>query len=430
MVDAASNSRLRRVLRDLFWVLLGVVLSAAVSMTIVWYKDRRIRNREPEAILDQADTERRRLTEGELAAAVVDYKSVLGLIETNRSLDHATKQRLKVRALSGISRTYSDWATLRHWRGLSRRDNPEIAKHYAEQALAIAPNEAQARVAEAYAYEAFGEPSALNNDSADSAAVPEKLTAKDKVNKLVPQGINNLDSRYLAWLASKKTNSFPSELRPEEVSDVRILVDVGLHFAKRAEKQSEKRMDIDAGEHCLAFAAHFGPNNPVVLFTKGYLSAAKENLAEAQDYYEEALRQEPEFPRARNNLGFTYAAKRDYLNAQNQFDAAAQTVGAPAASVRTWLYNLASASLEVGDYERACDSWKKASAIPEQNNDPREFLGLAMCDYTKGNKISAIANFRLAVKANKQPIDVSWFKERRAGPKELEIANALIQMAK
>jgi tetratricopeptide (TPR) repeat protein len=386
------------------------------------HQEREQRRRAPIEVLNRADDERRRLTENELNSAVEKYKSLLPVIDDPEfPLDQTSKLRMYV----GLSRAYSDLAMVRYWRGLSTADYPEQAQSYASKAVSDAPEAPDSLIALAYAY-----------DAAELGKA--KSATKAKVIAILNKGINTPEVQYLAYNceANEEAKSFLDKVHAQDVSDLRILIDLVIDFGKSASTHpTEKEKYISRSEEFLERAVYINRENPLVLFSHGYLSAIKGNYIEARDYYLQAVAHEPEFPRARNNLGFTYAADRDYLNAKKQFGAACQTASLPNRSLRRCFLNLASASLETGNNDEACRAWKRVSEIPDANQDPETFIGLAMCHYvTNEEKKVAISDFCRAVKLGKEQnldlLNASWFEQQKAGPKELEIAKALVQRAK
>jgi Flp pilus assembly protein TadD len=421
------SSKVGTTLKILLWFA-GPVLGAVLGVLGNRYytdPDRRAREEQerrriaPVELLDRADDERRRLTENDLASAVDKYKSLLPVID---DAQFPLNQANKLRVYLGLSRAYADWATLKFWRGLSTGDFPEKAQSYALKAVATPPETPESLIALAFAYDA-------------AEAGKEKSATKAKVIEILNKGINNLEVQYLAanCEANEEAKSFLDKLQAENVSDLRILVDVVLDFAKLATAHpTEKEIYIKRGEEFLARAVHVNRDNPMVLFAQGYLSATKENYIEARDYYLKAVALEPEFPRARNNLGFTYAADRDYINAKKQFGAACQALGLPNTSRRRYLLNFAAASLETGNSDEACWAWRQVSEVPGANENPETFVGLAMCENLSQRKNEARAYFCHAVQLGKASnldlANISWFNQHNAGPKELEVAKALIQI--
>jgi Tfp pilus assembly protein PilF len=407
--------------RKLLWALIGALIGSGVTLAVTnpiiravqAYKDK---HRAPQAILEQAREERAQLAEATLSNAESKYTSLL---------DQAAD--LKAQALSGLSRTYSELALIKYWRGASRSDYPEKAESFALQAFRLAPQASDTGIALAYAY-----------DSTE-ALQPEESATHKKVLELLTNGINNLDTQYLNWTSgAPEAKSFPDDLRPRDISDLRILIDVGLHFAKLADDDrdlSKQQLYISRAQQFLTRAGEINHDNSLVLFTQGYLSAIKGNLVEARDYYVKALEREPEFPRARNNLGYVYAAQKDFKNASEQFQSAVLAITAPARSRHRYLFNLGFAHLELGDPDASRD-WEQAFALPgADTDDPWHFYMLAVHDYINGQKAQASEHFRTAIQlGSKQGIDlkdVSTFeKKQKAGPKELQIDKDLIQMTK
>lgn len=428
MSQNLSNRRWRDILLKVARYVIGPLVGFALGLAFYYWKEHqttiKVQREAPEIELRQAERDRRGLTEVDLASAVKRYEDILHDLDKNTSLDAEMKRRYQGQTFSGLGRSYADWTMRRDLLGLSRSDYPERARSNALEGFRIAPDLPETGIALAYAYDS------VESESSDKAAT------RAKVNELLATGIDSLDLQYIAWSsgASNGAETFPKDHRAAEISELRILVDVGLASAMRADQvtSTEKQMYLERGSEYVDRAAQLAPDNAIVLFARGRLSAAKDNKIQARDFYQKAVDREPEFPRARNNLGFTYAWDGDYKNAKNQFQASVQGVGAPitSRSLRTRLDNFAYACLELVENTNACQAWKQASEIPGAEEAARTFIGLAMCDYTSGKKDAALTNFRRAVQLNKKPIDISYFEQEKAGPKELEIARALIQMAK
>jgi Tfp pilus assembly protein PilF len=424
-----TEKRRQRFRKVLLW-LAGTVLSTLLGVVVTTYymdpsrqraAEQERRRQAPVETLDSAVKDRQRLTEATLASAIDKYKSLLPLVD---DAQYPLSQTNKVRLYSGLSRAYADLATLRSWRGLSTGDFTERAQSFASKAIDTAPEAPESLIASAYSY-----------DAAEIGKV--KYATKAKVLEILKKGINTLEVQYLAKTceANDEAKSFLDNLHPDDVSDLRILIDAAIDFGKLAKAHpTEKQKYIKRGEEFLERAAQVHADNPMVRFAQGYLSAIKENYIEARDYYLKAVELEPQFPKARNNLGFTYAADRDYLNAKKQFGAACQADSLPNTSLHRCLINLASASLESGSNDEACQAWKRASEIPDANQNAETFLGLAMCDYVREQKNAASSNFCQAVEVGKQHdqdlLDLAWFEKQNAGTRELGMAKALLQMNK
>lgn len=79
---------------------------------------------------------------------------------------------------------------------------------------------------------------------------------------------------------------------------MRVLIDVGMDFAVRGDRQSAKERENSikrASDFCDR-AAMLAPENALALFCRGYISAVKGNLGESRDFFKKALDREPEFP--------------------------------------------------------------------------------------------------------------------------------------
>lgn len=129
-------------------------------------------------------------------------------------------------------------------------------------------------------------------------------------------------------------------------------------------------------------------------------------------------------------MGFAYAGVGDYQNARTEFEAAAVTPGAPLKSKALWLHNLGETYLELGNNDKACETWQQASQLPHVSKTFRTQWGLALCAYAKGDLETARQDYHQAAKLGaEQKVDlrkISTFQRWNAGPKELEIAKALV----
>lgn len=413
--------------------LLGVGLTIGYEKLRDWRHQTEIERNAPQTNLDQAADKRRLLTESNLEIAAKDLETLEKSLDHNQSLDAASKLRFRALTYAEEARTFADWARLRNQRGLSWGDYPQKAQYYALQAVTIRPDLRDAQISLAYA---------LNAVEADQPSMP---ATKNQVQELLKGKVDD-DVRYLAWQSDaggEESRSFPEKATAEGISNLLILLPLGMHFARLAQtlEGDKKQVALNRAEEFLAKASRIAPDNAVVLFSRGFAAAVGERTAEAQEYYRKAVDQEPAFPRARNNWGYTFAARGQYAQAKDQFQAAVEAaVGAPTAGLATWFDNLGYASLEVGDSNKACQVWGLAAGLALANDNPRASLGMAFCHYLKGEKDDAVFDFRRAVKTaenwNKvqkrqiNPLDIHWYEQEKAGPKQLKIAKDLIQLNK
>ncbi len=401
-----------KILGKVAWIFVGIILAATLGEPIRQIKERL---REPERVLAEAKEERMSFTAIGLNRAGQKYDSLL---------DRAPN--LRAQALWGISKTYADLATHRRWRGVSPRDYRDLARSYALQALDVAPDDPQTGVALAYAYEST------------EATQQNKSATRAKILELLAQGIDTPDIQYLAWVskATEKARSYPDALRPQGLSDLRILLHVGMHFIElaRAKSGNERDAALQSADEFLLGANNLSSDNALVLFARGYLAGERGKITEAHEYFAKALDKQKDFPTARNNFGYTYGAIGDWENARKHFEEAALTPSAPGPRQRIYLDNLASASLEVGDNTKACKAWRQASEIPGANEKEQAFVfvGFAICSYVMGQEPAAILNYRRAIELGRgQKVDltnISTFEESKVGPRELEVTRALIQL--
>jgi predicted Zn-dependent protease len=257
-------------------VLLTPPLEGGFHKIKIWLAD-------PASVLNDAAKLRSLSMEADLHSAVRKYESVL----SRSNLDNSWKMR----ANQGLSRTYSDLSKIRYWRGLSRGDYPEKAQSYALEAERENPGQFDTELALAYSYAAY---------EAESNTM---TITKQKVRELMASHPENLEVQYLAWMAGVDGQaSFPNKSNAENISDSMILLDVALDQAMHAGRASDQGQRDTETKHAEGFykrAAELSPNNPFTPFVAGYLAAATNHLAEARDFFRDALQREKEFPRAR-----------------------------------------------------------------------------------------------------------------------------------
>lgn len=403
--------------RGVVW-LIGAVAAAIVGYFAVeavqkWIADRKV----PQLMLQEAAQDRARFTDSSLSAAASIYRSLLSRSPAPQDSSHA---------LVGLARTYADLAMLRFWRGLSSAAYPRQARTYALHAMRIGRDPKEVSIALAYAY------------ASDEIDRSPKSATRAKVEELLEEQTDNLDTRYLAWVADfdEASQAFPFRVQAESLNDLRILLDVSSYLLGIAEQvpSALKGDTLSRAEEFLSRAASIQPHNPFLLFRQAYLSGVQRNAEEGKALYLEALQQEPQFPRAYSNLGVLYAQQGDFQQARRNFEAAAMTPDAPVEGQRIWFQNLGSADFELSDTAAACESWQRAAELAGSSDDWLSAYGMALCHYAQGHHELAVDDFRRAAKiAARDGVDLSkpsTFRELRSGPRELGADSALIQLAR
>jgi hypothetical protein len=403
----------REILKGLAWAIVAVVLALLLQRPVDKWLDRRAEARRfPHQVLVDAESDRGRWTQTALNLASQKCQSLL-----------QSTPEVRAQAFQVLSRTYSDWAALRFRLGLPRDSYPDRALAYAFEAQRAAPQAIESEIALAYAFESL------------EAGGDKKPATKVKVQNLVDNRAGGPDLEYLNWVThtDKQAESYPDQVDLESVTNLRFLVDLGNYFAQEARKQSGPQR-----ENLLKRASDFcdralllAPANPLALFCKGYTDGEMGNTSEAREYYVKALQSEADFPRARNNLGYTYAADGDFKGAKNLFEAAVVTLDGPLDSKAQWLHNLGSADLELNQSEKACDAWKQAAQLPGSANSFLAFWGLSLCSHLKKEMKESLDHYRKAVELGRREqydlTKLSTFEKWKAGPNELQIAKDLIK---
>lgn len=407
---------LKEVLKGLLWALVGAAFGVALALIfqrpIERYIDARAKAKEiPHQLLSEADKDRQQFTQISLNSASTKFFS----------LTENKDPGVRAEAYRGLSRTYSDWSTLRDRLGLPAGSYPDRALANAFQSQRDAPKSPETQIALAYALESL------------HLREGQTSTTRNKLLDDIPP--SDTDVHYLKWVgrADPEAKNYPDILDPETVTNLRILVDMGDYLMIRAagEASPNKEKDLKrAAEFCdRGFLLH--PNNPLVLFCLGYVAAASGNIPKARDSYTKALEFEGDFPKARNNLAYIYAAEGDFKNAAVQFEAAVRTLDAPLSMVSICLHNLGEAYFELKDDNRACDAWDKAAALPGADKNYRVPWGQALCAFARADAKSASEFFQgavvLARPDGKNLTDLKTFEAWKAGPRQLETADKLIK---
>src|SRR5262249_15898690 len=166
----------------------------------------------------------------------------------------------------------------------------------------------------------------------------------------------------------------------------------------------------------------------IVLARRGYLSQVRDQWAEAATYYEKAIDLEPEFPRARDNLGSVYGAQGRFDLAREQLLSAIATEDAPITSRIHTLHNLGEVYLELSQNEEACKSWDEAMRLG--STDTLAAVHKAMCSFIRGETDAAKQYYQHAVAVGRPEFDLTndlvYRSVWRVGPKELDVARHLI----
>lgn len=393
-----------KVIERLFWAVLGAVLGAFLSPVV----SATLENlKGPEATLAEARRHQALMTPESLNLALSSYESLL------------EDPKLKLDAMRGMSRAHADYATLNYWRGLPITDHSEHALNFAMSALAISPPSPENTRALAYAYDC--------RELSDG----DKEVAKSKVQELIAQGHDDLEVKYLAWLVELDDASaqFFSEVDPGSIHSFRILFDGAMDLIFRAMAESDagqREMLLGRAQRFLERAQALSPDHGMVYFGFGYRASVAGNQVESRDFFARAIEEMPRFPKARNNLGYAYAAQGQFHEAEEQFQAA---IDGTAATLWLRLRNLAYTRLEVGKPEAFCDGVQQAGNLPEMK--PHYALyDKALCSAARADWSQADAEYEEAAAAAAENDldfwDLSTMKGWNAGPEELRLAQDLI----
>lgn len=196
---------LKEIFKGLFWTIVGVAFALLLERPIHTYLDTRAKAKEiPHQRLSEADQDRRQFTQISLNSASMKFSS----------LTDNKDPAISAEAYRGLSRTFSDWSTLRYRLGLPAGSYPDRALANAFQAQREAPKTAETQIALAYALESL------------ELREVQKTTTRTKL--LDNLSGSDTDVQYLRWLArvDSEAKTYPDTLDPETVTNLRVLVDV------------------------------------------------------------------------------------------------------------------------------------------------------------------------------------------------------------
>lgn len=399
---------------------IGVPAGAFVEKPLERYLEKRAHDHEKsKSDLESAAENRRLMTEIGYQNAEKTYLSILKV--------EGLERRIKVQAYQGLSRTYSEWAFCRFFRGLSRKHLPRAAEEYASLAEKEMPGQFETALALAYSY------------ASREAGNSQRSVTSQKVKELLVNRPGDLDLNFLAWEAGLKTGQieFPDTLDPQKIDSLMILLEVTAHYVRNADQfdnSIQRTKNLSRAELFLQRAGQLAPENELVEFRRGYFFQTKDQWPNAKDYYNKALSKEPDFPRARDNLAAILASEHEFEAARGQLLSVLKTEDAPLGSHIAALHNLGEVYVELNDYEKACDVWSQAAKL-SRNADVLSKVHMAMCLYLKNDRTAAKIQYSGAKefgkkrKINLATVDI-YRDKWKVGPKELEVAENLIELTK
>jgi len=187
-------------------------------------------------------------------------------------------------------------------------------------------------------------------------------------------------------------------------SDVAAILDVALEYvllAKDAPNDKDKESSINRATGFLEKAdLGAGQGLPLVKFVHAELKEVQGHNDDAKQYYEDALKIDKDFPRAKVNLGALYATMEppNFREAAQKFEDVARMSGIPLSTQRAANINLGEADVELGKIDEACSHWVIAAAASEDAPSPFRdrsvFYAHVMCNAARGKIKDAIEEFR------------------------------------
>lgn len=405
---------MRRTLFDVVLALLSLVVGAFLGPAV---EDWIGRIRAPETKLHRAIQAQEKMTPKSLNSAIVTYRGLLD------------DPRVGTEALRRISQSYSDLAFIYQQMGLAWVSTADEAVAYA-RAARLKENHRDSDLILAQAY--------IARNQGDDLMKAER--ALNRWNSRKGSSREGVHADYLKWrLGHEDLEGFPDLFEPDEQSRFQVVLSVAWVTISRArilvmqEHESQGEEYLSRATELLDWSeARLGEPHPFIYFCRGYMNLIRGQHPDARDSFERALDLAPIFPKAHINYGFSAAAEGDYETAAARFwHAYTQN---PVSDQLPLLNNLAEAKLEIGKPKDSCIYWNEARQLDGGESNLKVRLGLALCRMAQGDRDIAEVLFREAVvlgeKEGTNLLDIETFGSWHAGPKELELANSLIQISK
>ncbi len=255
-----------------------------------------------------------------------------------------------------------------------------------------------------------------------------------KITELRAINPSSSELDYLAWtLGAPGAKDYLSKITPKDLPDAGAILDVALEYielANETRNQAEREAYLARATAFLDKADLEIKELPLTKFVRGELEAAEGHLDDAKSYYEEALKLDRDFPRAKNNIGTMYATMTpaDFVRAADKFEEVATMVGIPIRTQRTAHINSGEAYIETGKNDAACVHWQKAATLsktlPGDFHDVDFFYTNVMCNAVRGNLSESLTEFRKMPNGN---AILSKVLEGRPGPRAQCLLKAIAE---
>lgn len=135
-------------------------------------------------------------------------------------------------------------------------------------------------------------------------------------------------------------------------------------------------------------------NNPHSYYFMGLASQMSGRQADAQEYYSQAVKADPNFSMAHNNLGVIYLEKKDFPNAISHL-----SLSISSDPNNSFAYvNLGNAYKSVGKIDEAISNWNSAISINPKIPEPYNNLGLI--SYAQGKFDKALENLKKSIEVD------------------------------
>lgn len=135
-------------------------------------------------------------------------------------------------------------------------------------------------------------------------------------------------------------------------------------------------------------------NNPHSYYFMGLASQMSGRQADAQEYYSQAVKADPNFSMAHNNLGVIYLEKKDFPNAISHLSSSISSDHNNAFAY----VNLGNAYKSVGKIDKAISNWD--SAIRLNPNIPEPYNNLGLIFYSRGEFDKALENLKKSIEVD------------------------------
>lgn len=225
----------------------------------------------------------------------------------------------------------------------------------------------------------------LKEMAGNACKCADSISAGDKTKAQIAGEINKcIDDRVLAYQLGAKLANINSLTKDAKEENGKKQVNISIEMNKDADEYKEYYFEIERYlmDSCAAVKTKMATNDKqgkksyssneeaLALYSKGIDEAKKENCKKAISYYEQALKIDPEFAFAWDNMGICYRRMDNYDKA---IEAYKKSLEIDPEGLMP-LQNIAIAYQYKKEYSKAIEAYERLAAVDKDN--PEVYYGI------------------------------------------------------